>query len=372
MKSFFLVLAMFETIQIELSLFSIVDIFTFTTAIALALLFFSSKSENKKANLYLALFLLSLSGELLGILSESVMDQESVIFQTSLFTIPLLFFYIRKTINVSIKPLVWFLFLPGLLLNFTIVDLGVTSVFEYLFNFSILLFILKLLRKHKARLNQFYSDFEFKTLKWIKIIVFIYLGFHLLWITEDILVSQIETIELYFAGLSSILTLFMVLWIGHNGFSQPEIFKVKMFQQGSENLSILKEFSEVPAPNEQNGVNVEDAELFETICHHIQTEKLFTNPKLNLSSLASSLDLNEKDLSRLINQQTESNFYQFINQFRVEEFKLLLSTPKAQQWSILGLAEEAGFNSKSTFYTAFKSLEGMTPKQYELSIKQSE
>lgn len=367
---------MFNTIQLELSLFSIVDIFTFTTSIALAFLFFSSKSENKKANLYLALFLLSLSGELLGIISEGIVAQDFFLPVSTWFTIPFLFLYINKTINAHNKPYTLLLLLPGLILNVLVfyldLEIEALSYLEYLFNISILVFSLKVLREHKTRLNQFYSEFEYKTLKWIKIIVYIYLGFHLLWITEDVLVSQIETIELYFASLSSILTLFMVFWMGHNGFSQPEIFKVKMFQQSNESPTILKDISKVLEPNVQNGFNIEEAKLFETIRQHIQAEKLFRNPKLNLSSLAVSLDLNEKDLSRLINQQTESNFYQFINQFRVEEFKLLLNTPQAQQWSLLGLAEEAGFNSKSTFYTAFKSLEGMTPKQYELSIKQSE
>ena len=74
----------------------------------------------------------------------------------------------------------------------------------------------------------------------------------------------------------------------------------------------------------------------------------------------------------MINEHSKTNFYQFINGFRVSEFKMLMQSPKAQQLSILGLAEEAGFSSKSTFYTAFKAVEGVTPKQYELSLKKSE
>ncbi|MDB2526762.1 helix-turn-helix domain-containing protein, partial [Mariniblastus sp.] len=65
------------------------------------------------------------------------------------------------------------------------------------------------------------------------------------------------------------------------------------------------------------------------------------------------------------------NFYQFINEFRIKKFKRLMETSKVQQFTLLGLAIESGFHSKSTFYAAFKKFEGMTPKQYEKSIKKS-
>ena len=123
---------------------------------------------------------------------------------------------------------------------------------------------------------------------------------------------------------------------------------------------------------EESAIIKKDMETYKTLCQHIRKKRLFANSKLNLRMLSQSFNLNEKEVSRLINQHSEGNFYQFINQFRVEEFKALLHSEKARQLSVLGLAEEAGFNSKSTFYTAFKTLEGMTPKQYELSLKKSE
>ena len=55
----------------------------------------------------------------------------------------------------------------------------------------------------------------------------------------------------------------------------------------------------------------------------------------------------------------------------LNRFKQLLESPKASQFTLLGLAIKSGFSSKSTFYTAFKKLEGMSPKQYEKSIKKS-
>ena len=62
--------------------------------------------------------------------------------------------------------------------------------------------------------------------------------------------------------------------------------------------------------------------------------------------------------------QMKTNFYKFINKFRVEKFKRLVESGDASKYTIMGLAHKAGFNSKSSFYEAFKLIEGTTPLQY--------
>lgn len=354
---------------VELNIFLVTDVFTFTSAFMLGLLFLLSKSENKKANLFLGLFLWCIGGEVADVLILSLFQEDFFIIQTSLLTLPFLLLYIHQTINNSTKLSYYLLFIPAIVQNILVYNNYDSEIFkyiEYAFNISIILYLLRILKLHKERVNNYYSNLENLTLKWIRIIIFIFLGFHLLWITEDIIAFKYDYIAQYFASISSILTFFMVFWIGHNGFSQPEIFKQKLFS----NLKIQKNFSE---EHKNDSISShKDAITYETICFRIRDEKLFTNAKLNLSSLAQALELNEKEVSRLINQQSKSNFYNYINQFRVDEFKILLQSPKAAQLSTLGLANEAGFNSKSTFYTVFKAIEGVTPKQYELSLNKSE
>ena len=114
-----------------------------------------------------------------------------------------------------------------------------------------------------------------------------------------------------------------------------------------------------------------DIQRFNAIKELIQEQELFTNPKLTLRDLSEAVDLKEKELSRLINEGGQVNFYQFINGFRLEKFKALLETSKAEQLSILGVAMEVGFSSKSAFYSFFKEHEGMTPLQYQKAQKKS-
>ena len=73
------------------------------------------------------------------------------------------------------------------------------------------------------------------------------------------------------------------------------------------------------------------------------------------------LNVRPRELSRLINQVDNNNFYHFINALRIQHFKALQADSANRHLSIVGLAREAGFKSKSTFYAAFKKLEGTTP-----------
>ena len=173
-------------------------------------------------------------------------------------------------------------------------------------------------------------------------------------------------------------------------FSQSEIFKQRLFLAVENNASVgltnleisQSSFLEekLQKPLEINGlgnekeptISASDIQQFDNIKSQIQNQELFANPNLNLRTLAVALGVKEKELSRLINECGKVNFYQFVNKYRIEKFKQLVQSSDFQQFSLLGLATESGFSSKSTFYTAFKKLEGMTPKQYEKSIKKSE
>ena len=353
-------------LYLELNPFSILDLFSFITALVLAVLFVSRKSENQKANIFLALALFSLAFEVFDVLTQSIYPINLVFVQSTLFTIPFLFFYIYQSTNQRIKKKYYLLFLPGILHNTLFYFLEMENeltYFEYAFNIPLLVFILKQLKKHTEKLQEFYSDIENKTLRWLKLIVYVFLGFHALWILEDLVGFQYDYMFEYFAFLSSIFTFFMIFWIGHFGFSQQESFKKRLFLEKTSEGNNIKE--EALSTNKE-------VEVFDEIRNKIIKEKVFKNPKLNLRILAGSVHLNQKELSRIINQQPGNNFYQLINQIRVDEFKRLMNSDESQKLSIIGMAQESGFNSKSTFYTAFKNLEGITPKQYEQQLNKSD
>jgi len=85
---------------------------------------------------------------------------------------------------------------------------------------------------------------------------------------------------------------------------------------------------------------------------------------VNQSILAEELKMSPRDLSMMINRNFNKNFYEFINHYRIEEAKKLLTLPENKSKKITEIYLESGFNSKSVFNTFFKNIVGMTPTQF--------
>jgi AraC-like DNA-binding protein len=92
-------------------------------------------------------------------------------------------------------------------------------------------------------------------------------------------------------------------------------------------------------------------------------EKLFLNPHLKLSDLATEVNISAHQLSQILNENVGKNFSEFINEYRINEACLLLFTH--ENLSIDGIGYEVGFNSKSTFFAAFKKQKGVTPAIFQ-------
>nr|AGC72858.1 helix-turn-helix- domain containing protein, AraC type [uncultured bacterium A1Q1_fos_97] len=102
----------------------------------------------------------------------------------------------------------------------------------------------------------------------------------------------------------------------------------------------------------------------EQLLRLMESERPYLDPELSLPKLAKLMHCSTHELSHLINQGFERNFYQFINAYRVEESKRLLGDPKLEHLTILAIGFEAGFNSKTTFNTTFKQSVGMSPLEF--------
>lgn len=97
---------------------------------------------------------------------------------------------------------------------------------------------------------------------------------------------------------------------------------------------------------------------------YFQKSKPYLDQTLSLRNLAEQIDIHPNQLSWLINNSFGKNFNEFINEYRIEEFKIIAKNPNNSQLTIEGLAYESGFNSKTVFNTYFKKETGLTPKQF--------
>ena len=102
----------------------------------------------------------------------------------------------------------------------------------------------------------------------------------------------------------------------------------------------------------------------EKVLHYMATHKPHIDPDLDLKKLADMLQLSPHHLSQVINREMETNFYDFVNGYRVDEAKGLLSDPSKRHLTVIQIAFDAGFNSKATFNRMFKKLTQQTPSQF--------
>lgn len=102
---------------------------------------------------------------------------------------------------------------------------------------------------------------------------------------------------------------------------------------------------------------------------YIVKEKPYKNAKISLNDMATNLNIQPHLLSKIINEHYQLNFFDFINNYRVEEFKVMVKDPKNQNLTFLAIAYEVGFNSKTAFNRSFKKITNQTPREYFDSLK---
>jgi AraC-like DNA-binding protein len=121
------------------------------------------------------------------------------------------------------------------------------------------------------------------------------------------------------------------------------------------------------AKYERSGLKREKAEeLARKVAQFMEVEKPYLESRLALNQLADRMGVPKNHLSQVVNDQLNSNFYEFINRYRVEEFKRRIRTGDKKNLTILGHAYDSGFSSKSAFNDIFKKLEGVTPSDFVL------
>lgn len=107
----------------------------------------------------------------------------------------------------------------------------------------------------------------------------------------------------------------------------------------------------------------ECADIVKRMTEYIERERVYTNQDLKMKDLADVLHLSAPKLSQVFNLYLKENYYEFINRYRLEEFKRLITAGEYKRYTITALSEECGFK-KSNFFSTFRKVEGMTPAEY--------
>jgi YesN/AraC family two-component response regulator len=152
----------------------------------------------------------------------------------------------------------------------------------------------------------------------------------------------------------------LVYVIGYMGLKQPEIFLESPIQSRQD---------ESAEKYQKSGLNDESAEEIKNrLLAAMVSEKPYLRQDLTLQRLAEQLKTSTHNLSEVINTRLHQSYYDFVNRYRVEEFKNRLAVPENRRYNLLSIALDSGFQSKGTFNSIFKKNTGMTPSEYKLKI----
>ena len=236
------------------------------------------------------------------------------------------------------------------------------TMIEDIFNllYCIFLFInssLLVFRRH----NLIKHVLTFDDISWIKWIIRIGLAVLFFWaIALSIKVLTGSESAFKFLNLSSSLLLY---WMGYQGIYKYTVLKDRIVLRSSiETGKVSLAINTLSSNQKDYDFHNEKHELeFNKIKSHIIQNKLYLDPLLSLDSIATDLGMSKSYFSKLINFYSDYNFSDFINSLRVEQAKEFLSNDEFSEYTIVAIGLECGFNSKSTFYSAFKKFTDITP-----------
>jgi AraC-like DNA-binding protein len=201
-----------------------------------------------------------------------------------------------------------------------------------------------LLRTHQRHMRDQFSDLQKVSLQWLQ---FLTIGMGVIWFLMIVFRNDV----LVFGGI----VLFVFL-IGFFGVRQVDIFAHNNIED--EKIEQKKKYT-------KSGLTEEASEkLHRSLLDLMVNETPYKKSELTIGDLSTKLGVHPNYLSQIINENEGKNFYDFINTYRIEEFKRLISDPKNHHLTLLSLAFDCGFNSKSSFNRYFKKATGTTPSEY--------
>lgn len=222
-----------------------------------------------------------------------------------------------------------------------------------------------LLRRYWKQILQEFSATEKINLRWIQYLIY---GISVIW-----LFVFLDMDNLVFGT-----AVLFVVFIGYFGIRQVGILTLHPEYAAADELVVEPSLKELPVEEEiqsepeiqrkkygKSGLSDAMAtQLHQSLNALMHTQKLYTQSELTLAELSNHLQVHPNHLSQVINEQEGLNFYDYINTLRVEEFKSRLQQFDHEKFTLLALAFECGFNSKSTFNKYFRKVTNMTPTEY--------
>lgn len=225
------------------------------------------------------------------------------------------------------------------------------------YNIALYIMAFYAIRKHNISVQNNLSFTENVSLKWLQLLFILILIPHVIWVglyfVEIYMFPDFLPFSAYYPLWTYVIIASMV--VGYRSLLQPQI--------DYSQIQVLD--SKQKDKYQSSGLS--DADLKNhgsRLIQIVEEQQLYLIPNLKLADLSEKTGLSNHQLSQIISESLSTNFYDFINRYRVEEVKERLRQGQADQYSLISIAFDSGFNSKTAFYTAFKKYTNKTPSKY--------
>jgi AraC-like DNA-binding protein len=290
---------------------------------------------------------------------------------------PMLFLYVSKICSGSAKikindlfqllPFLGFTFL-AIIFHSSVIFIKFLAGTSSILGLSYCFLALHLLQKHTLGIKNHFSFTEKVNLSWLYKLV---AGLILIWSGVVLLVflRRIFNINLSLDWFYIAIPAF-IFYIGYHGIKQQVIYsfdidvlKPNHSPSGQEKTTATKEVYK------KSGLRtVQMQAIYEKILYVMHSENLYLHSTLSLQELSDKLNIPPHHITQTLNEFIRQNFYDFVNSYRIDEFKKRIDKGEAENFSLLGIALDCGFNSKSSFNRIFKNITGQTPSKYRTSL----
>ena len=229
---------------------------------------------------------------------------------------------------------------------------------EFPFMLLYLAFTLQLFYNYRKRITQYFSNTYRLELNWILSFLILFTFLFLYNTIQTIVGTFVMDLNYEQRWWLNLFAALITLYVGIKGYFTDTTKLKKLNFSFSPSLEAIPENSKT---DNSNSILDSDIQIVKSL---MEQDKAYLNPELNLSDLAKDANMSRAQLSEIINSGFNKNFNDFVNMYRVDAFKSMLKANKHQQLSLLGIAEECGFNSKATFNRVFKKLTNSSPSEY--------
>lgn len=237
--------------------------------------------------------------------------------------------------------------------------------------------VLRRLYRHEKNIVNYFSYTEKIKLDWLKLLLWSLMFIWSIGVVSQVVYAYGELeIPQYGGFFTNLAVSLFVLVIGYFGIRQTTIFApvhlIEKTREVSVSDPLKSDVSEERAKIEDSDLKKKDVfaeKAYQQVLQFMETNKPYLDGQLTLFKLATQLQLSPRQLSKLINQHGDLNFFDFVNQYRVEEVKRKIQADAHMRRTLLAIALDCGFNSKASFNRVFKKINGQTPKEYVKEIR---